>query len=502
GISTWDYSFLQSKSEERTFLDAYTNIGTALCITANRISYFFNLIGPSLAVDTACSSSLVATHLACRGLWNGETELAFVGGVNLLIQPDVTIGFSKASMLSPDGRCKSFDARANGYVRGEGAGVVILKPLKRALADGDRIHAVIRATAVNQDGRTPGISVPNQASQESNIVDALRLADVSPETIQYVEAHGTGTPVGDPIEAAAIGATYGKSPDRAERCMIGSIKSNFGHLEAAAGIAGLLKATLCLQRRRIPPRLHFQTPNPNIPFDDLQLRVAERPQPWPDTNGQPPRAGVNSFGFGGTNGHVILEAPPQPSVPPRRPAAVDRAWMLALSARSSAALTDLARSYVDALGERGSLADEALRDICFSAGAKRSHHDLPLPGVAHDHAELVEQLDTFLRGEERANSATGRVQPMPWQPVFVCSGMGQQWWAMGRELLSDEPVFRRAVEEVSELFVPLSGWSLLEKLAADEHSSQLRETRYGQPAIFALQVGLAALWRAWGVLPP
>jgi acyl transferase domain-containing protein len=272
GISTWDYSFLQSKSEERTFLDAYTNIGTALCITANRISYFFNLIGPSLAVDTACSSSLVATHLACRGLWNGETELAFVGGVNLLVQPDVTIGFSKASMLSPDGRCKSFDSRANGYVRGEGAGVVILKPLERAVADGDRIHAIIRATAVNQDGRTPGISVPNQASQETNIVDALRLADISPETIQYVEAHGTGTPVGDPIEAAAIGATYGKSRDRAERCVIGSIKSNFGHLEAAAGIAGLIKATLCLHNRRIPANLHFETPNPNIPFDDLQLR--------------------------------------------------------------------------------------------------------------------------------------------------------------------------------------------------------------------------------------
>src|SRR5215475_14334833 len=334
GISTWDYSLLQSKSEERAFIDAYSNIGTALCIAANRISYFFNLVGPSLAVDTACSSSLVATHLACRGLWNGETDLAFVGGVNLLIQPDVTIGFSKASMLSPDGRCKSFDSRANGYVRGEGAGVVILKPLERAVADGDRIHAIIRATAVNQDGRTPGISVPSQASQQSNIVDALRLADIAPETIQYVEAHGTGTPVGDPIECAAIGATYGKSRDPAERLVIGSIKSNFGHLEAAAGIAGLIKATLCLHHRRIPANLHFETPNPNIPFDDLQLCVAERLQPWPDTNGVPPRAGVNSFGFGGTNGHVILEAPPQPSAPVRRPAPVGRAWMLPLSARS------------------------------------------------------------------------------------------------------------------------------------------------------------------------
>src|SRR6266446_1460041 len=371
GICSWDYSILQFMPEARASIDAYTNLGSSLCIAANRISYFFNLLGPSLAVDTACSSSLVATHLGCRSIWNGESELAFVGGVNLTLRPELTIGFSQASMLSPDGRCKSFDSRANGYVRGEGAGVVILKPLSRALADRDRIYALIRGTAVNQDGRTQGISVPNQASQESNIVDALRLADISPETIQYVEAHGTGTPVGDRVEAAAIGATYGKARDRAERCVIGSIKSNFGHLEAAAGIAGLIKATLCLQRRRIPANLHFETPNPHIPFDDLQLCVADRLQPWPDTHGRPPRAAVNSFGFGGTNGHVILEAPPQPSVVRRpAPASVGRAWMLPLSARSNAALSDLARSYLEALGEGGSLAGEALRDICSSAGAK------------------------------------------------------------------------------------------------------------------------------------
>ena len=504
GISTWDYSFLQSKSEERSSIDAYGNVGTALCISANRISYFFNLVGPSLAVDTACSSSLVATHLACRGLWNGETELAFVGGVNLLVQPDVTIGFSKASMLSPDSRCKSFDSRANGYVRSEGAGIIILKPLKRALVDGDKIYAVIRATAVNQDGRTPGISVPSQASQESNIVDALRLAEISPETIQYVEAHGTGTPVGDPIEAAAIGATYGRSRDRAERCVVGSIKSNFGHLEAAAGMAGLIKAALCLWHRIIPANLHFEKPNPNIPFDELQLSVSQRLQPWPETHGLPPRAGVNSFGFGGTNGHVILEAAPELRllVPRSSPTSAERrAWMLPLSARSSAALRDFARSYIEVLQPGGSLADESLRDICFSASVKRSHHDLRLAVVAHDHAEMVEQLGAYLQGEERANSSSGRVQQMASRPVFVCSGMGQQWWAMGRELLSDEPVFRRAVEEVSELFASLADWSLLKKLMADEKSSQLRETRFGQPAIFAVQVGLAKLWRSWGIEP-
>jgi acyl transferase domain-containing protein len=204
GICSWDYSILQLMPEARPAIDAYTNVGSSLCIAANRISYFFNLVGPSLAVDTACSSSLVATHLGCRSIWNGESELAFVGGVNLTLRPELTIGFSKASMLSPDGRCKSFDSRANGYVRGEGAAVVILKPLSRALADRDRIYALIRATAVNQDGRTAGISVPNQVAQEANIADALRLADIAPDSIQYVEAHGTGTPVGDPIEAAAL----------------------------------------------------------------------------------------------------------------------------------------------------------------------------------------------------------------------------------------------------------------------------------------------------------
>ena len=500
GISTWDYSFLQVKSEERASIGAYTNVGTALCIVANRLSYFFNLIGPSLAVDTACSSSLVATHLACRSLWNGESELAFVGGVNVLVQPEVTIGFSKASMLSPDGRCKSFDARANGYVRGEGAGVVILKPLARALADGDSIYAVIRGTAVNQDGRTAGISLPNQASQEANILDALRLADVPPESVQYVEAHGTGTPVGDPIEAAAIGATYGKARENGKHCVIGSIKSNVGHMEAAAGIAGLIKTALCLRHRRIPANVHFERPNPQIPFDDLQLRVAQQLTPWPETYGEPPRAGVNGFGFGGTNGHVILEAAPAVDKVARIETAKRSAFVLPLSARSEAALPDLARSYLDALRE-GELKCEALRDICFSASVKRSHHDFRLALVAHDHAELVDQLEGYLCGEQRINCSSGRASNMPHGPVFVCSGMGQQWWAMGRELLSEEPVFRDAIEEVSELFASLADWSLLEKLTADERDSELQGTRYGQPAIFALQVGLAALWRSWGVEP-
>ena len=503
GISTFDYGAMQFDSQDRSAIDAYTSIGAALSITANRISYFFNLVGPSLAVDTACSSSLVATDLACRSIWNDNCELAFAAGVNLMLRPEVTIGHSKAAMLSPDGRCKSFDLRANGFVRGEGVGLVILKPLARALADRDSIYSVIRATAVNQDGHTDGISVPSRASQAANLRAALQLADIAPETVQYVEAHGTGTPVGDPIEAAALGEVYGTARRPGDRCVIGSIKSNVGHLEAGAGIAGLIKAALCLRHRQIPPTLHFEKPNPRIPFDDLRLRVAQWLEPWPETYGQPARAGVNSFGFGGTNAHAILEAPPDVATitVADDQSANGRACMLPLSARSSPALSELARSYVSALRDEHALTHPALRDICRSATMRRSHHEFRLALVAHDKTELLEQLEAFLQGEARANSASGRASGERLRPVFVCSGMGQQWWAMGRELLAQEPVYRRIIEELSDLYRMLSGWSLLEKLTADEKDSQIQETHIGQPAIFALQVGLAALWRSWGVEP-
>jgi amino acid adenylation domain-containing protein/thioester reductase-like protein len=503
GISSYDYGAMQLNPTDRGTIGPYTNLGSALCIAANRISYFFNLIGPSLAVDTACSSSLVATHLACQSIWTGESELAFAAGVNAILRAEGTIGGAKASMLAPDGRCKSFDARANGYVRSEGAAVVILKPLARAMANCDHIYSVIRATAVNQDGRTDGISVPNRASQEANLRTALRLADIAPASVQYVEAHGTGTPVGDPIEAAALGAVYGQARKRDERCVIGSIKSNLGHLESASGVTGLIKTALCLKHRQIPASLHFEKPNPQIPFEELQLRVAQRMQPWPETNGEPPRAGVNSFGFGGTNGHAILEAPPaaDAGAHPQPEADDSRAWLLPLSARSVSALPDLARSYLNALRDERGLKHAALRDICFSAGMRRTHHEFRLALVAHDNAEMIEQLDAFLRGEARANSSSGRPSQESSQPVFVCSGMGQQWWAMGRDLLAQQPVYRRAVEDVSDRYAKLSGWSLLEKMTADERNSQIQDTQFGQPAIFALQIGLAALWRSWGVEP-
>ncbi|RKH45034.1 hypothetical protein D7X12_09075, partial [Corallococcus sicarius] len=305
GISTSDFGAMQLTS--RGLADAYAGTGGALSIAANRISYVLDLRGPSLAVDTACSSSLVATHLACRSLRAGESTVALVGGVNVMLSPALTVNFSKAGFMAPDGRCKAFDASANGYVRGEGAGVIVLKPLSRALADGDTIHAVIRGSAVNQDGRSNGLTAPNRFAQEAVLRAAYRDAGVAPSQVQYIEAHGTGTSLGDPIEAQALGAVLaeGRSPEAP--CAIGSVKSNIGHLEAAAGLAGIIKVALSLRHGMVPASLHFQTPNPHIPFAELPLRVQDRLLPWPVASG-PRLAGVSSFGFGGTNAHVVLEA--------------------------------------------------------------------------------------------------------------------------------------------------------------------------------------------------
>src|SRR3954470_18850695 len=285
GISTLDYGGIQTSTTERRSINPYTNLGLALSIAANRLSYHFDLHGPSLALDTACSSSLVATHLACRSIWNGECDMALSGGVNLILRPEGTIGFSKASMLAPDGRCKSFDARANGYVRSEGAGVIVLKPVSQALTDGDPIYAVVRGTAVNQDGRTTGVSLPNRAAQEAMLVEAYRQAGIAPQAVQYVEAHGTGTPVGDPIELKAVGTVLGDGRSAGDACIVGSVKTNIGHLEAASGIAGLIKAALSLKHGQIPPHLHLQRTNPNIDFDGLKLRVPRALEPMPQGEG-------------------------------------------------------------------------------------------------------------------------------------------------------------------------------------------------------------------------
>jgi len=497
GISTDDYG--RRQLEDPGLSDAYAGTGSALSIAANRISYLLDLRGPSLAVDTACSSSLVAVHLACASLWRGESTLALAGGVNVILSPMVTVNFTKSGFMSPDGRCKAFDARADGYVRGEGAGVVVLKPLARAVADGDPIYAVIRGSAVNQDGRSNGLTAPNPRAQEAVLEEAYRRAGVSPGQVQYVEAHGTGTLLGDPIEAKALGRVLGEGRAAGQVCALGSVKTNIGHLEAAAGIAGLIKVALSLRHRELPASLHFEAPNPHIPFEELPLRVQGKAGPWPD----PARrlvAGVSSFGFGGTNAHVVLEEAPS-SGATHAPATVDeeRLWLLPLSAHTPEALRLAASSYRAFLVGKGAA---ALHDICFTAAARRGHHDHRLALVGRTASDLIDQLERFLQGERLHPGATGRViggrRP---RIAMVFSGQGAQWAGMGRELIEREPLFRETIERCDTLLRAHADWSLLDELRADESRSRLHETERGQPAIVALQLALAALWRRWGVAP-
>jgi thioester reductase-like protein len=504
GIASWDYAMLQAAYRDVTDVDVYTNIGGALSIVANRISYFCNFKGPSMALDSACSSALVAVHLGCHSIWEEGCPLALAGGVQVLLSVGPYLGFSRLAMLSPDGRCKAFDARANGFVRGEGAGMVVLKPLSRALADRDPIYAVIRGSASNQDGRTPGLTVPSQESQAALLREACRSAGVAPADIQFVEAHGTGTLVGDPIEARALGEvlSVGRPVDRP--CAVGSVKTNIGHLEAAAGIAGLMKAALALKNRQIPPNLHFEQPNPDIPLETLKLRVPRTCEPWPATGGAAALAGVNSFGFGGSNAHVVLQEPPRADTSKdlngNGHCDLSRALPVPLSARSPEALKALAGSVRDFLADAG--AGVRLSDLAYTTGLRRTHHDYRLAMVARTRDELAEQLAAFAAGEPLAGSTSGRaVADQRPRLAFVFAGQGPQWWAMGRQLLAEEPVFRDVIHRCDSQVRQLGEWSLLEELTADEGSSRMHVTAISQPAIFAIQVALAALWRSWGVRP-
>jgi len=496
GISNNDYGRTQFSDLSR--IDAYAGTGNALSIAANRISYLLDFRGPSIAIDTACSSSLVAIHLACASLRNGESTLAVAGGVNLILSPAITMNFTKAGVMAPDGRCKAFAAAANGYVRSEGAGIVVLKPLSRAHADGDPIYAVIRGSAVNQDGRSNGLMAPNPLAQEAVLREAYRRAKVSPGDVQYVEAHGTGTLLGDPIEARALGRVLadGRAPGRL--CAIGSVKTNIGHCEAAAGVAGLIKIALALKYAEIPASLHFQEPNPHIPFDELPIRVQTKPGPWSAASG-PALAGVSSFGFGGTNAHVVLQQAPQ--LPGKNYEIDDgnSCYLLPLAARSPEALQAVARSYQKFLATTGL----SPHDICYSAGVRRNHHDYRLAVTGASARQLGDGLGAFLNGETRPDLSAGRkALAGRGKLVFVFSGQGAQWFGMGRTLLHQEAVFREVIERCELALRPHTDWSLIAELAAtDAHESRLTEVDVIQPALFAVQVALAALWRSWGIEP-
>jgi acyl transferase domain-containing protein/acyl-CoA synthetase (AMP-forming)/AMP-acid ligase II/acyl carrier protein len=496
GIATNDYGHLQFQRLDQ--IDAHTGTGNALSIAANRLSYLFDLHGPSLAIDTACSSSLVAVQQACASIAQGDCTLALAGGVNLVLSPALAINFAKAGAMARDGRCKTFDSRADGYVRAEGAGVVVLKPLSAALRDGDSVYAVIRGGAVNQDGRTNGLMAPNPRAQEAVLRTAYARAGVAPEHVHYVEAHGTGTLLGDPIEAKALAAVVSERRDRAQPCLVGSVKSNLGHLESAAGVTGLIKVALMLRHRRIPASLHFREANPHIPFEELALRVADTARPWPAGDG-PALAGVSAFGFGGTNAHLVLQEAP-PSVAPQRNRFSDRSHLLTVSAPTEQALRELAARHAARLDAPD--AEATVAEYCAAAAVRRTHHTERLTCVGRSAAELRDGLAAFVRGEEHpgvtwGGPSTGRRSRV----AFVFSGQGPRWWPLSAELLDQEPVFREALERCDASLRQHVEWSLIDQLTMEPERSRLADPGVVQPATCAVQIALAALWRSWGVEP-
>ncbi|UQA61056.1 type I polyketide synthase [Polyangium aurulentum] len=495
GLMTNDYALLDA-SAGREQQDAYSATGNGHCFPAGRLSYTLGLQGPSLVVDTACSSSLVAAHLACQSLRSRESDMALVGGANLMLSPDTTGLFAKTRALSPDGRCKTFDASANGYVRGEGAGVLVLKRLSDAQRDGDPILALIRGSAVNQDGRSTGLTTPNVLAQEALLRAALDNAGVSASDIGYVETHGTGTPLGDPIEVDALRAVVGSPRPDGARCVLGAVKTNIGHLEAAAGVASLIKAVMVLRHGRIPPNLHFRALNPRIDLEGTSLEIAARGTTW-DRGATPRRAGVSAFGMSGTNAHLILEqAPPEET---RAPAKEASAYVLPLSARSKGALVGVASAYAERLSSDDG---DALADIVYTASVRRAHHDHRLAAVGRTRPELAALLASYASGEATPGALqAGASSQERARVVFVFSGQGSQWAGMGRGLLAEAPVFRAKLEECAELFGRHVSWSLLDVLAAGEDGSRLGDTEVAQPAIFAIQVALAELLKSWGIVP-
>ncbi|WP_324783473.1 type I polyketide synthase [Streptomyces sp. H51] len=495
---------------DTTALDVYSAAGSARSGAAGRISYALDLKGVSVALDAACSSGLVAVHMGCQSIRTGSCDVALAGGVNVILNPDHSVSFSQGGMMAPDGRCKAFDARADGYVRSEGAGVVVLKRLTAAIKDGDPVYAVIRGGASNNDGRSDLFMKPSVAGQSDVLRLAYQDAGVSPGAVDYVEAHGTGTSVGDPVELEALGTVLGEGRPQDRPLLVGSVKTNIGHLEAAAGLAGIIKVALALKHGRIPGNLHFETPNPDIPWDRLPVRVPTGLQPWPSDPASR-FAGVSSFGIAGTNSHLVLQGPP--AVGRAEPEAneadeadeadeaneaneageVPRDLVVTVSARSRSALRATAGRYAQALVD----SDLTLVDVCHTLARRRTHHDfrLAVPCDSIDQAHAV--LSAFGEGQVTDGAVTGTVTGTDNRTVWIFPGQGAQWPGMGTDLLG-EPAFRESMLACADAMLPHLGWSVVDRLTSGE---ELVDVDVVQPVSFALQVSLAALWRSWGVTP-
>jgi len=502
GSFMYDYLCMQTASDQRDEISPYTAMGTAICSLSNRISYDFNLKGPSVSLDTACSASLTALHLACQSVWNGEAEMAIAGGVNVMLRPEPSIMLSKGGFLNPDQYCKALDASANGYVRGEGVGIVILKPLRKAIADGDQIYACVRGTAANQDGYLPeGFTVPNVFSQVALLKAVYAEAGIDPSTVDFVEAHGTGTPVGDPVEASALGSVLGIERSSEQRnLLIGSVKTNLGHLEGAAGIAGFIKGVLTAHYGVAAPNLHFHEPNPAIPWEPYRLEVPTHPTQLRWGN-RLLTVGVNSFGAGGANAHVVLQslADARPNHEHRAPAGAGSvATLYVLSSSNRDALRTLALRHADFLTEN----PHRLEDIAFSAYTRRSHYSHLLAVVGESAKQVESQLRRFAGGEvDSATLATTISRRKEPKLAFVFSGQGGQWALMGLQLMHREPVFRHWMEEIDSRFRQLSEWSLLEEIRRKDGVSRVNDTVVVQPAVMAIQIAMVKLYEHYGIRP-
>lgn len=473
---------------------SHSAVGQSSNIIANRVSFSYGFTGPSLVVDTGCSSSLVALHLACQSLWDNSTEMSFVGGINHILDPDQYILLSKFGGLSSKGKCSTFDIDADGFVRGEGAGVLMLKKLSDAEKDGDKIYALIRGTAINNNGYNVNLPATSVGGQKQVLTDAYADSGIEPHEVHYLEAHGTGTKLGDPTETRALGEFFRER--RNGKLHIGSVKTNLGHLEAAAGIAGLIKVALAMQHKALPPSLNFKTPNPNIPFEELKLNVQHQIGPWPVQNGETLKAGINSFGWGGTNAHTVLEEYRKIDSHDNETRVEVSRYCLPISAKSAAALKAYVKEYIDTI----EAADEdAFKKICVSSAILKPSFDHRTLFSAASKSEMIQAMNDFLESTEDI---------VPHQPltskdrlVMVFPGQGSQWLGMGRELFIKEAVFRDAIEACDKAFAPYTDWSLIDQLHSTNEESRLNEINVIQPALCAMQIALAKLWMSWGVKP-